>query len=247
MKTLTVSWFSAGVSSAVATKLAINEIDEIIYTHIDDQHPDTMRFVKDCENWFGKPVTILQSKYRTVRAAIESSGARYVNGIHGAKCSQLLKKRLRKEWEWNHDEDLTYLWGMDMDETKPRPPKNMSRVDAILAAMPKQKHRFPLVERRMDKTQAHEILYASGIKRPTMYGLGYQNNNCIGCVKGGMDYWNKIRVDFPEVFKSRAELERRIGGTCINGVWLDELEPERGRPKPPICDDCGIMCELIKI
>ena len=44
----TVSWFSAGVSSAVATKLAIDDIDQIIYTHIDDQHPDTMRFVKDC-------------------------------------------------------------------------------------------------------------------------------------------------------------------------------------------------------
>ena len=37
----TVSWFSAGVSSAVATRLAIDEIDEIIYTHIDDQHEDS--------------------------------------------------------------------------------------------------------------------------------------------------------------------------------------------------------------
>ena len=61
MKKLTVSWFSAGVSSAVATKLEIDRIDRIIYTHIDDQHPDTMRFVKDCEQWFGKEVEILQS------------------------------------------------------------------------------------------------------------------------------------------------------------------------------------------
>ena len=45
----TVSWFSAGVSSAVATKLAIDEIDEIIYNHIDDHHPDNMRFIEDCE------------------------------------------------------------------------------------------------------------------------------------------------------------------------------------------------------
>ena len=34
---ITVSWFSAGVSSAVATKLIIDEVDRIIYTHIDDQ------------------------------------------------------------------------------------------------------------------------------------------------------------------------------------------------------------------
>ncbi len=45
----TVSWFSAGVSSAVATKLAIDEIDEIIYIHIEDHHPDNMRFIGDCE------------------------------------------------------------------------------------------------------------------------------------------------------------------------------------------------------
>jgi hypothetical protein len=64
---ITVSYFSAGVSSAVATKLMIDQIDRIFYTHIDDQHPDTMRFVKDCEAWFGKPVEIWQSTlFKTV-------------------------------------------------------------------------------------------------------------------------------------------------------------------------------------
>ena len=54
LSTITVSYFSAGVSSAVATKMLINEIDRIMYTHIDDHHPDTMRFLHDCENWFHK-------------------------------------------------------------------------------------------------------------------------------------------------------------------------------------------------
>jgi hypothetical protein len=45
---LTVAWFSAGVSSAVATKLAIDQIDRVIYMHIDDQEEDTLRFVADC-------------------------------------------------------------------------------------------------------------------------------------------------------------------------------------------------------
>ena len=60
MMPMLVSWFSAGVSSAVATWFAIKEIDKIIYQHIDDQHSDTLRFVKDCESWFGKPIEILQ-------------------------------------------------------------------------------------------------------------------------------------------------------------------------------------------
>ena len=74
------------------------------------------------------------------------------------------------------------------------------------------------------------------------------NNNCIGCCKGGMWYWNKIRVDFPEVFKLRAQREREIGHTYLkdkNGkIFLDELEPNRGRKSDEILETCGVMCEL---
>jgi hypothetical protein len=63
-------------------------------------------------------------------------------------------------------------------------------------------------------------------------------------VKGGKGYWNKIRTDFPAVFAARAKLEREVGASCIKGVFLDELPPDAGRHEGPICDDCGIMCEL---
>ena len=56
-----VSWFSAGVSSALATKLSLP--CKIIYIDIDDQHPDSMRFVRDCEEWFETPIEILKSPY----------------------------------------------------------------------------------------------------------------------------------------------------------------------------------------
>lgn len=77
-----------------------------------------------------------------------------------------------------------------------------------------------------------------------MYDLGYRNNNCIGCVKGGMGYWNKIRIDFPEVFERMAKLEREIGHSCINGIFLDELELGRGRMEDEIIPDCSVMCYL---
>ena len=80
-----------------------------------------------------------------------------------------------------------------------------------------------------------------------MYDLGYPNNNCVGCVKGGQGYWNKIRVDFPEVFAARAAMEREIGATCINGTYLDELDPNAGRNKKIILDDCGILCEAMQL
>lgn len=239
-KTYTVSWFSAGVSSAVATRMAIDQIDEIIYTHIDDQHPDTMRFVRDCEQWFGKPITILQSPYKCVENAVFAGKSRYINGVHGANCTRWLKVRVRKEWEdMRQGQRLFYVWGMDCSEYK--------RADRLRETMSGFSHLFPLIDRGITKAHAHEILTASGVKRPAMYDLGYLNNNCIGCVKGGMGYWNKIRVDFPDVFEARARLERRVGASCINGVYLDELDPERGRKDAPICDDCGIMCQLMAL
>jgi len=237
---LMVSWFSAGVSSAVGTKLLIDQIDRIIYVHIDDQHPDTIRFIKDCEEWFRKPIEWIQSPLKSVENACRMAGGRgYINGVGGASCTLRLKKRVRKEWEQTMGGSLTYIWGMDLNE--------QNRCDRLLDSMPEQEHRFPLIEQGYQKKRCAPYLKASGIKRPAMYDLGYNNNNCIGCVKGGAGYWNHIRIDFPEVFKTRAKMERIIGASCIKGIYLDELDSERGRFTPPVVEDCGILCESLKL
>ena len=81
----------------------------------------------------------------------------------------------------------------------------------------------------MTKPETLFFLEKQGIKRPVMYDLGYNNNNCIGCVKGGMGYWNKIREDFPQSFTRMAEAGRDVGHSCIRGIFLDELDPDAGR------------------
>lgn len=240
MNRLTVSWFSAGVSSAVATWLARDQIDRIIYIHIDDQHEDTMRFVKDCESWFGKPIEILQSQYKSVEQAWVASGWTCPRQVTGhAPCTNYLKRRVRTQWECDNTwfSFIRYVWGMDLLEQK--------RADRLLESMPNFEHMFPLIEKGITKEEAHGIFAKSGIKRPIMYELGYRNNNCVGCVKGGKGYWNKIRVDFPQVFADRARLEREIGGSCINGTYLDELDPDAGRDQGPVIEECGIMCEML--
>lgn len=230
-----VCWISAGVSSFVAGYLEKDTIDEFIYIDIDNQHPDSMRFIKDCENALGKQIHILKSQYGNIENVIKAWGCiRMVSGF--APCTNVLKKRVRKEWEYqNKDYDLTYVWGFDLNEKH-----RAERLDEST----EHKNQYPLIERLITKQDAHAILDRLGIKRPIMYDLGYSNNNCIGCVKGGMGYWNKIRVDFPEVFEQMAKLEREIGHSCINGVFLDELEPTRGKMEDEIMQDCGIMCYL---
>ena len=228
-----VCWISAGVSSFIAGYVIKDTVDEFIYTHIDNQHPDSLRFIKDCEKVLGKKITILQSNYKSVDNVIKTFG--FINGPYGAKCTEILKKRVRKEWEYGK-KDLTYVWGFDVDERH--------RAERLLESMPEFKHEFPLIDNSLTKQDCHAIADRLGIKRPKMYDLGYQNNNCVGCIKGGMWYWNKIRTDFPEVFESSAKLERDIGASIIKGVYLDELEPNRGRKEEEISVDCGIMCYL---
>jgi len=231
-----IAWFSAGVSSAVALKLAM-PVDKAIYTHIEDQHPDTMRFVKDVGEWCGIEVEIIYPDVPDVETACLSAGGDgFINGPHGAACTRRLKRLRRVAWEKENPGHHTYIWGLDADEGK--------RIDRQLQAMPDYDHEFPLVDKGITKKAAHMMLKASGVKRPAMYDLGYPNNNCIGCVKGGMGYWNKIRHDFPEVFQARMELEEKVGATCGKKP-LKDLEEWEGRKDKIIVDECGLMCEFI--
>ena len=231
-----VVWLSSGVSSFVAGWLVRDTVDEYIYIDVKDQHPDSMRFILDCEKALGKPVTILRSPYyETVDQVCRAM--RYVNGPAGATCTRHLKKQVRKAWERLHaDDELTYVWGMDADEKE--------RADRLVAGYPEYHHEFPLIDKGLTKDDAHGILKQLGIRRPAMYDLGYNNNNCVGCVKGGAGYWNKIRVDFPEVFASRAKLERDIGHSMSKRYFLDELPPDKGRMTDEVMEDCSILCQL---
>lgn len=193
-----VAWFSTGVSSFIACYLT-TDIEKIMYCHIEDQHPDSMRFLSDCEKVLDKKINIISSPYRNVENVIQQF--RFINSPYGAKCTEILKRRVRKEWERQQNEPITYVWGYDVSEKH--------RAERMEESMPEFKHEFPLIENGLSKSDCHGLLCKLGVKRPKMYDLGYPNNNCIGCIKGGMWYWNKIRKDFPEVFKSRANRKEK--------------------------------------
>lgn len=215
-------------------------VDKWIYIDVADQHPDSMRFIRDCESSMDITIEILKSdKYVDVADVCRQH--RMINSPWGAACTGMLKKAVRKQWENEQYAkgitDLTYVWGYDVEEKR--------RAERIKENFPEFEHEFPLIDKGLSKQAAHGLFDKMfGFPRPKMYELGYSNNNCIGCVKGGMGYWNKIRKDFPEVFEARAELEREIGHSCINGVFLDELDPKAGRVENEIMTDCDILCHI---
>ena len=227
-----VCWFSAGVSSFIAAVLS--KPDKIIYIDIADQHPDSLRFVRDCEKALGQKIDTIRSPYDSVENVVRAR--RFIGSARGAPCTEYLKRRVRKEWEAMQGEPVIHVWGLDCTER--------DRADNLRDAMPRAAHEFPLIDSLIDKPEAHGICALRGVRRPVMYEMGYSNNNCIACVKGGMGYFNKIRVDFPDKFQARARLEREVGSSCINGVFLDELDPSAGRMSDEILPECGIFCEL---
>lgn len=89
-----------------------------------------------------------------------------------------------------------------------------------------------------------DILIKNGIKLSMMYELGFHNNNCIGCVKGGKGYWNHIRKNFPKQFEKMIKTEEIVKRSCIKNVFLKDLKPNEGLHKPPIVPNCGTFCEI---
>jgi len=135
---------------------------------------------------------------------------------------------------------------MDVEECTKNTGRGITRAQGLRDAMPEQDHLFPLGDKELSKPDAHGILAKAGIRRPRMYDLGFPNNNCRVCVKRGKGYMNLCRRIFPAEFADRAKTERECGASCINGTFLDELDPEAGRDCEPILPECGAMCEMME-
>jgi len=234
----TVVWFSAGAASAIAARLTLNDTPDAVlaYTDPGSEHPDNQRFITDVEQWLGTSVVRLRSdKYQDTWQVWTER--RYLNGPSGALCTTELKKKQRYAFERPDD---IQVFGYTSEE--------QHRADRFREQNPGVDLRTPLIKRGLTKDDCLALLERAGIELPVMYRLGYRHNNCIGCPKGGIGYWNKIRRDFPDVFDRMARLERELDATCTRDndgpVWLDELDPARGSHADEPSFECSLLCTL---
>jgi hypothetical protein len=136
------------------------------------------------------------------------------------------------------------VWGYTADE--------LERIAKFDKANPTIRKMWVLRDLGITKNDCYKIVADAGIELPMMYRLGYNNNNCIGCVKGGAGYWNKIRKDFPEQFERMAKVSRRMGVKMIKitrnsktiRIFLDELPIGAGNYEFEGDIDCGPQCVM---
>ncbi len=232
-----VAWFSCGDASAVACAMALQNYPEAIVARIilPAEHPDNDRFAADCERWYDTRILNLQDPAKRSTWDVWED-RKYIAGIAGAPCTGELKKSVR--FAFQKPDDL-HVFGFTAEEAK--------RAETFRRNNPELYLWFPLIEAGLSKADCHWIIRAQHIELPAMYRLGFNNNNCIGCPKGGAGYWNMIRRHFPADFDRMAELSRRLGARLIrqdgHRIFLDELRPETGRQKDEVSIDCSPFCE----
>ncbi len=237
-------WFSNGAASAVAAKKTIEMYGDlcqirILNNPVLEEDPDNLRFLKDCEQWLGYPIeSVSNPKYGNSAVKVWDM-RKYMAGIHGAVCTQELKKVPRQQWENDNHHDFLVL-GFTSEER--------DRHDRFV--LTERPNLLPiLIDAGVTKQDCIDILISAGVQPPSIYRRGYPNANCLGCVKAtSPTYWNHVRVQDPEVFEARAKQSRELGVklTRFKGkrMFLDELPANaRGQSLKSLNFECGIFCE----
>lgn len=238
-------WYSNGAASAVAAKLTLERYAEshdvrILNSPIDEEDTDNNRFRRDVERWLGVPVeSVVNTKLGHTSANDVWAARRFMSGPEGAPCTLALKKQARYQWE----REFTPAWhvlGFTADEEKRHKRFVLTERENVLPV---------LIDEGITKADCLARLRAAGIKPPRVYGMGYPNANCIGCVKAtSPTYWNLVRRTHPDVFAARAALSAELGTRLVRvkgqRVFLRDLSPDAvGAPLASHDVECGIFCE----
>lgn len=97
----------------MACKLAVEKFgDEVDLWYIEtgSAHPDNIRFIKDCEKWYGRKIQTARSeKYAS---PLDVASKQIFNTTYGAPCTYELKKKVRQKIQ-NAYANFTHVFGFE--------------------------------------------------------------------------------------------------------------------------------------
>ena len=142
-----IAWFSCGITSAIACKLALDKYgkDKVIpiYIDINTAHPDNERFIRQCEGWYGTTILRRKSqKFNNQFEVIESY--RDIKQFNETHCRLELKKKVRQaiEAEFNVEHQI-FNYQFTLEE--------INKAIKFKQQYPTSKPLFPLIEEGIDK------------------------------------------------------------------------------------------------
>lgn len=236
----TIVWFSRGAASAIAWQLTRRENPDCIAVHCatNAEHPDSDRFERDwCRRMNSEVVTLQSEEYADTWDVWERT--RWLAGIKGARCTGELKVAPRLAFQRPDD---VHVFGYTADAS------DVARANRLRETYFEMEIRTPLIDAGLTKQAVLAMVKSAGVELPEMYSLGYQNNNCIPCVKAtSPDYWALVRKTHPAEFQRMAELSRRLDvRLCrIRGerAFIDEI-PADWPTTDPIVPACDFLCQI---
>lgn len=230
-----ICWWSGGVTSAVACKLAIDLFGKdkcrIIMIDTQNEHEDTYRFKTDCEKWYRLPIEIITAiggKWQSIQEVWITRKS--LNTATGAICSTELKRVVREKWE-KENNFKHQVFGFEFE------PKEFNRAKGMTLNHPKVKAIYPLLMYGLTKKNCLQIISDANIEVPLVYKLGYKNNNCFrtGCVQGGIGYWQKIQREDIVKFNTMADMEHYL--TELKGEPVTMLKDQSNEAKTKSKED----------
>lgn len=205
------------------------------------EHPDNVRYMADCERWFGRSVTTIRSEdYDSTWDVFEKR--RYLAGVDGALCTIEMKVIPRLTFQQPDD---IHIFGYTADSL------DVARAERMRAAHPELTIETPLIEKGITKAGCLALVSGVGIALPVLYLLGFSNNNCLPCVKAtSPNYWALMRREFPDIFQRMVAQSRALDvRLCrINGVrsFIDDI-PDDWPCTDPISPACDFLCHLAEM
>jgi len=202
------------------------------------EHTDSDRFEADWCRVMNDSVTTLQSdEYADTWDVWERT--RWLAGVNGARCTGELKVAPRLAFQRPGD---VHVFGYTADK------EDAKRAERLRENFFELDIRTPLIDAGLTKENVLAMVERQGVRLPEMYRLGYQNNNCIPCVKAtSPDYWALVRKTHPTEFARMARLARDLDvRLCrIKGerAFIDEI-PADWPTTNPIVPACDFLCQI---
>ncbi|MFF4821218.1 hypothetical protein ACFY2K_42320 [Kitasatospora sp. NPDC001309] len=209
MRSHHVVMWSGGITSWATARHVIalhgTASTTLLFADTQAEDADLHRFNTEASSQLGIPLTtVTDPQQRDPWQVFEDKS--WLGNTRIAQCSHALKQDPCRTWlAANTDPADTVLYvGIDWTETHRLPAITNGwapwSVEAPLTRPPYADKRDLLVE-----------LEALGIRRPRLYRLGFEHNNCGGaCVKGGQAQWLRLLDVFPDRYAKAEAHEMRM-------------------------------------